>query len=81
MTGGCTKQACSYRDDLADWKSKDFEIVGISGDKPQNLKLFKKVENLNFKLLSDTTVSGQVFQCTQSKGVLFKNLFREKGSP
>ena len=42
MTGGCTKQACSYRDDLADWKSKDFEIVGISGDKPQNLNFSKK---------------------------------------
>ena len=69
MTGGCTKQACSYRDDLDSWKSKDFEIVGISGDKPQNLKLFKKVENLNFKLLSD--MDGEVarsFGVPQSKG-------------
>ena len=61
---------------------KDFEIVGISGDKPQNLKLFKKVENLNFKLLSD--MEGTVarsFGVPQSKGnSLFKNLFREKGS-
>ena len=69
MTGGCTKQACSYRDDLADWKSKDFEIVGISGDKPQNLKLFKKVENLNFKLLSDTDGAvARSFGVPQSKG-------------
>lgn len=69
MTGGCTKQACSYRDDLADWKSKGFEIVGISGDKPQNLKLFKKVENLNFKLLSDTDGAvARSFGVPQSKG-------------
>ena len=69
MTGGCTKEACSYRDDLADWKSKDFEIVGISGDKPQNLKLFKKVENLNFKLLSDTDGAvARSFGVPQSKG-------------
>ena len=39
MTGGCTKQACSYRDDIAEWQSRDFEIIGISGDKPENLKL------------------------------------------
>ena len=69
MTGGCTKQACSYRDDLADWKSKGFEIVGISGDKPQNLKLFKKVENLNFKLLSDAEGAvARSFGVPQSKG-------------
>ena len=42
MTGGCTKQACSYRDDIQKWKSRDFEVVGISGDKSENLKLFKK---------------------------------------
>ena len=53
MTGGCTKQACSYRDDFAEWQSRDFEIIGISGDKPENLKLFQKAENLNFTLLSD----------------------------
>ena len=41
MTGGCTKQACAYRDDLVEWKSRDFEIVGISGDKSANLKLLK----------------------------------------
>ena len=53
MTGGCTKQACSYRDNFAEWQSRDFEIVGVSGDKPENLKLFQKAENLNFTLLSD----------------------------
>ena len=69
MTGGCTKQVCSYRNDIKVWKSKDFEVVGISGDKPQNLKLFSQAENLNFRLLSD--VKGDVakaFGVPTSKG-------------
>lgn len=53
MTGGCTKQACSYRDHQTELKSADAIVVGISGDKPENLKLFRKAENLNFPLLSD----------------------------
>lgn len=53
MTGGCTKQACSYRDHKADLQSAGVEVVGISGDKIENLRLFKEAENLNFTLLSD----------------------------
>lgn len=53
MTSGCTKQACSYRDHQGDLTSANAIVVGISGDTPENLKLFKKAENLNFPLLSD----------------------------
>ena len=53
MTGGCTKQACSYRDYINDSKEPDFTVVGISGDSPENLRVFKQAENLNFTLLSD----------------------------
>lgn len=53
MTSGCTKQACSYRDHLGEFQSADALVVGISGDKIENLKLFKQAENLNFTLLSD----------------------------
>jgi peroxiredoxin Q/BCP len=52
MTGGCTKQACSYRDYLQDG-GEAFEIVGISGDPVENLKYFQQAEQLNFTLLSD----------------------------
>jgi peroxiredoxin Q/BCP len=52
MTGGCTKQACTYRDYLEDGNSV-FTVVGISGDAVQNLKWFQTSENLNFPLLSD----------------------------
>jgi peroxiredoxin Q/BCP len=53
MTGGCTKQACSYRDHKDELASANAIVVGISGDKIENLKLFRQAENLNFPLLSD----------------------------
>lgn len=53
MTGGCTKQACAYRDAQEDLSSVDAEVVGISGDEVENLELFKRANNLNFTLLSD----------------------------
>ena len=53
MTGGCTKQACSYRDYIREGAGLDLEIVGISGDTPQSLKYFQQASQLNFPLLSD----------------------------
>ncbi len=53
MTGGCTKQACSYRDNLSALEKYDVEVVGVSGDYPEGLKYFRKANNLNFTLLSD----------------------------
>lgn len=53
LTGGCTKQACAYRDRQQDLQAADVTVVGISGDKVENLRLFKQAENLNFTLLSD----------------------------
>ena len=53
LTGGCTKQACSYRDDLEKLTDKDVVVVGVSGDSVRNHQLFKKVHDLNFPLLAD----------------------------
>ena len=53
MTSGCTKQACSYRDSRNDLQAAGVEVIGISGDKIANIRLFKQTENLNFTLLSD----------------------------
>ncbi len=53
LTGGCTKQACSFRDDMKDLTDKGIEVVGISGDSVKNHQLFKKVKDLNFTLLAD----------------------------
>lgn len=53
MTGGCTKQACAYRDMKSEIESSDAIVVGVSGDNVKGLQLFKKANNLNFTLLSD----------------------------
>ena len=53
MTGGCTAQACSYRDQLGDLEALGALVVGISGDDVAALKVFKKAHNLNYPLLSD----------------------------
>ncbi|MEY3172180.1 MAG: hypothetical protein RLZZ436_93, partial [Planctomycetota bacterium] len=54
MTGGCTKQACAFRDDLGKLKEQGVEVVGVSGDSVKNHQLFRKAHNLNFTLLADT---------------------------
>jgi peroxiredoxin Q/BCP len=54
MTGGCTKQACAFRDDLGKLKDQGVEVVGVSGDSVKNHQLFRKAHNLNFTLLADT---------------------------
>jgi len=54
MTGGCTKQACAFRDDLSALKQQGVEIVGVSGDSVANHQLFRKAHSLNFTLLADT---------------------------
>lgn len=54
MTGGCTAQACGFRDDMGALAGKDVEVVGISGDSVKNHQQFKKAYDLNFTLLADT---------------------------
>ncbi|HEV3204430.1 MAG TPA: peroxiredoxin [Gemmataceae bacterium] len=53
LTGGCTKQACGFRDDMKTLSEKGVEVVGVSGDSVKNHQIFKKVHNLNFSLLAD----------------------------
>jgi peroxiredoxin Q/BCP len=53
FTGGCTKQACSYRDHLTEFRLLNAQVIGVSGDEYENLAKFKEFHNLNFTLLSD----------------------------
>ena len=53
MTGGCTKQACTYRDFKNEISDANAVVVGVSGDNVEGLQLFKKAHDLNFPLLSD----------------------------
>lgn len=54
FTGGCTKEACGYRDDYSQLTEKGVEVVGVSGDSSHNHELFKKAHDLKFTLLADT---------------------------
>jgi thioredoxin-dependent peroxiredoxin len=52
-TPGCTKQACDFRDSLAQLNEAGLDVVGISPDKPEKLAKFRDAEGLTFPLLSD----------------------------
>jgi peroxiredoxin Q/BCP len=52
-TPGCTKQACDFRDSLAELNEAGLDVVGISPDKPEKLAKFRDAESLSFPLLSD----------------------------
>jgi peroxiredoxin Q/BCP len=52
-TPGCTKEACSFRDDWADVQRLGAVVLGVSPDKPSSLERFKTKYALPFPLLSD----------------------------
>src|SRR6201982_2767649 len=53
MTPGCTKEACDFRDNLADLNGQGIAVLGISPDPPAKLAKFRDKEGLTFPLLSD----------------------------
>lgn len=60
LTGGCTKQACKFRDDMSSLTKLGVEVVGVSGDTVANHQVFKEAHQLNYTLLAD--VKGEVAQ-------------------
>ena len=53
FTPGCTKEACSFRDNYNRIKATGAEVIGISGDSPESHMKFAKRYNLEYTLLSD----------------------------
>lgn len=53
-TPGCTKEACSFRDDYSAYEKSDTVILGVSPDSPKSHAKFKAKYNLPFTLLADT---------------------------
>jgi peroxiredoxin Q/BCP len=53
-TPGCTKQACSIRDDWSKLQEKGIKVLGVSEDKPEAQKKFKEKHNLPFTLIADS---------------------------
>lgn len=52
-TPGCTKEACSFRDDYSDYEKAGVVILGVSPDSPKSHAKFKEKYNLPFTLLAD----------------------------
>ncbi|MBZ5536678.1 MAG: peroxiredoxin [Acidobacteriia bacterium] len=52
-TPGCTREACSFRNDLAQFASKDTDVLGVSLDSVESHQKFSQKYGLNFTLLSD----------------------------
>lgn len=52
-TPGCTKEACSFRDELPKIKRKDAVVLGVSPDGAEAHRKFISKYVLNFPLLSD----------------------------
>ncbi len=56
-TSGCTKEACSFRDELPSFEGINAAIVGVSPDSVKSHRKFIDKYSLNFTLLSDESKS------------------------
>lgn len=53
-TPGCTKEACSFRDNFARFKNEGIEVLGVSIDDESSHTKFREKYSLPFTLLADT---------------------------
>jgi thioredoxin-dependent peroxiredoxin len=53
-TPGCTKEACAFRDEFAQFKKKGAVVLGVSPDDEKSHTKFIKKYSLPFTLLADT---------------------------
>jgi peroxiredoxin Q/BCP len=52
-TSGCTKEACSFRDNNAAIRKKGAVVLGVSIDSPESHRKFSDKYDLSFPLISD----------------------------
>jgi thioredoxin-dependent peroxiredoxin len=52
-TPGCTREACSFRDNYEAFVDVGAEVIGISGQSVESHKNFVEKHNLNYHLLAD----------------------------
>ena len=53
-TPGCTKEACGFRDRIADLKKLNVDVIGVSFDTESSHQQFVEKYKLNFPLIADT---------------------------
>ncbi|PSH01541.1 MAG: peroxiredoxin [Nanohaloarchaea archaeon SW_10_44_10] len=75
-TPGCTKEACSFRDNINRLEDKKLEVYGASTDSVEAQKKFAEKYNLNFDLLADQdgNVAGK-FGVLQESGYAERTTF------
>ena len=52
-TPGCTRQACAFRDEFAEYKKLGIQVMGISKDSEASHQRFAEKNELPFVLLAD----------------------------
>ncbi len=52
-TPGCTKEACTFRDQYRDFEDAGAEVIGVSSDSPESHAKFAAKYRLPFTLLAD----------------------------
>ncbi|MBE0647991.1 MAG: peroxiredoxin [Bacteroidales bacterium] len=68
---GCTKEACSFRDQYEDFKEAGAEVIGISADDVESHKSFAANHRLPFILLSDPDkMAAKAYGVGKSMGIL-----------
>ena len=70
----CTAELCQTRDNLKMYNEFNARVLGISVDSFYTLKEFKKMQNLNFDLLSDFNK-----EVAKSYGCLYDEFFGMSG--
>ena len=72
-TPGCTKQACSLRDNIAPIAAKGAAVLGVSTQGVESHQAFTKKYGLNFPLLADTDGKvGRAYGVLGGDGLLSK---------
>lgn len=59
-TPGCTKEACSFRDNYSEYQGKNIAVFGVSADDEVSHQKFTEKFNLPFPLLAD--VDGSIIK-------------------
>ena len=60
FSGICQGELCQLRDELADLRGKDVQVIGVSVDTPFSLKAWAEQQGYQFPLLSDFWPHGAV---------------------
>jgi peroxiredoxin Q/BCP len=53
-TPGCTKEACGFRDRMAELSKQNVQVIGVSFDSAESHQNFISKYSLNFPLIADT---------------------------